>query len=86
MIHGGFAGDLQNSDLDEGPRIAFGLKPVMIGRDEHGDPITAPVIVEDEAGRGSHERRGRHMGALRMADLSGSGQAFLGHRTKTGSS
>ena len=37
---------MKSSDHEEGQRIAFSLKSVTIGQDEHGDPITAPVVVE----------------------------------------
>lgn len=37
---------VKSSDHEEGQRIAFSLKSVTIGQDEHGDPITAPVVVE----------------------------------------
>jgi hypothetical protein len=38
---------VKSSDHEEGQRIAFSLKSVTIGTDEHGDPITAPVVVEE---------------------------------------
>ena len=38
---------VKSSDHEEGQRIAFSLKSVTIGQDEHGDPITAPVVVEE---------------------------------------
>ena len=43
-------GGQESSDHEEGQRIAFSLKSVTIGQDEHGDPITAPVVVEAVAG------------------------------------
>jgi hypothetical protein len=36
---------VKSSDFEEDQRIAFTLKAVTIGRDEYGDPITAPVVV-----------------------------------------
>ncbi len=41
---------VKSSDHEEGQRIAFTLDSVIIGQDEHGDPMTAPVVVEDQAG------------------------------------
>jgi hypothetical protein len=41
---------VKSSDHEEGQRIAFSLNGVTIGEDEHGDPITAPVVVEATAG------------------------------------
>ena len=38
------------SDHEEGQRVAFFLKGVTVGTDEQGDPITAPVVIEDMAG------------------------------------
>ena len=38
---------VKSSDHEEGQRLAFFLKSVTIGTDEQGDPITAPVVVED---------------------------------------
>jgi hypothetical protein len=38
---------VKSSDHEEGQRIAFSLKSTTIGQDEHGDPITAPVVVEE---------------------------------------
>jgi hypothetical protein len=38
---------VKSSDFEEGQRIAFSLKAVTIGRDEYGDPISAPVVVEE---------------------------------------
>ncbi|MET4513728.1 hypothetical protein ABIB81_003045 [Bradyrhizobium sp. I1.7.5] len=38
---------IKSSDHEEGQRIAFSLKSVTIGQDEHGDPVTAPVVIEE---------------------------------------
>jgi hypothetical protein len=41
---------VKSSDHEEGQRIAFTLKPVIIDQDDgYGDPVTAPVVVEDQA-------------------------------------
>ena len=41
---------VKSSDHEEGQRIAFTLKSVIIDPDDgYGDPITAPVMVEDQA-------------------------------------
>jgi hypothetical protein len=37
---------VKSSDFEEGQRVAFGLKGIEVDRDEHGDMITAPVVVE----------------------------------------
>ena len=37
---------IKSSDHEEGQRIAFSLKSVTISQDEHGDAVTAPVVVE----------------------------------------
>ena len=40
---------VKSSDHEEGQRIAFTLKSVTIDQDDgYGDPVTAPVMVEDE--------------------------------------
>jgi hypothetical protein len=39
---------VKSSDHEEGQRISFGLKSVTVDRDEHGDPITAPVVTEED--------------------------------------
>lgn len=38
---------VKSSDHEEGQRIAFSLKSVTIGQDEHGDAVTSPVVVEE---------------------------------------
>jgi hypothetical protein len=48
-VAGRLAKVVKSSDHEEGQRIAFELKSVTIGQDEHGDPITAPVVVEQDA-------------------------------------
>jgi 5S rRNA maturation endonuclease (ribonuclease M5) len=41
---------VKSSDHEEGQRIAFFLKSVVIDQDDgYGDPVTAPVVVEDQA-------------------------------------
>ena len=41
---------VKSSDHEEGQRIAFFLKSVIIDQDDgYGDPVTAPVVVEDQA-------------------------------------
>ena len=41
---------VKSSDHEEGQRIAFLLKSVIIDQDDgYGDPVTAPVVVEDQA-------------------------------------
>ena len=41
---------VKSSDHEEGQRIAFSLKSVIIDQDDgYGDPVTAPVVVEDQA-------------------------------------
>ena len=41
---------VKSSDHEEGQRIAFTLKSVIIDQDDgYGDPVTAPVVVEDQA-------------------------------------
>jgi len=41
---------VKSSDHEEGQRIGFALKSVIIDQDDgYGDPVTAPVVVEDEA-------------------------------------
>jgi hypothetical protein len=41
---------VKSSDHEEGHRIAFFLKSVIIDQDDgYGDPVTAPVVVEDQA-------------------------------------
>ena len=49
---------VKSSDHEEGQRVAFSLKSVTIGQDEHGDPITAPVVIEQamQPGRLAFER------------------------------
>lgn|SRR5262245_2747516 len=37
---------VKSSDHEEGQRVAFTLDSVIVGQDEHGDTITAPVVVE----------------------------------------
>jgi hypothetical protein len=37
---------VKSSDHEEGQRIAFSLNSVTVGEDDHGDPITAPVVAE----------------------------------------
>jgi hypothetical protein len=39
---------VKSSDHEEGQRIAFGLKSVTVDHDEHGDPVAAPVAIEQE--------------------------------------
>jgi hypothetical protein len=46
---GRFAEVVKSSDLEEGRRIAFTLKSITIGQDEHGEAVTAPVVIEDQA-------------------------------------
>jgi hypothetical protein len=38
---------VKSSDHEEGQRIAFSLKSVTIGQDEHGDAVAAPVVIEE---------------------------------------
>ena len=39
-----------SSDHEEGQRVGFTLKPVIIHQDDgYGDPVTAPVMVEGQA-------------------------------------
>ena len=33
------------SDFDDEQRIVFSLRGVIVGKDEHGEPVTAPVVV-----------------------------------------
>lgn len=40
---------VKSSDHEEGQRMAFTLKSITIDQDEHGDAITAPVVVEAQA-------------------------------------
>jgi len=41
---------VKSSDHEEGQRITFFLKSVIIDQDDgYGDPVTAPVVVEDQA-------------------------------------
>ena len=40
---------VKSSDHEEGQRVAFTLKSVIVDQDEFGDPVTAPVVVEAEA-------------------------------------
>ena len=41
---------VKSSDHEEGQRIAFTLKSVIIDQDDgYGDPVTAPVMVEEQA-------------------------------------
>jgi AAA domain len=41
---------VKSSDHEEGQRIAFFLKSVIIDQDDgYGDPVTAPVVIEDQA-------------------------------------
>jgi hypothetical protein len=47
---------VKSSDHEEGQRIAFGLKSVAIDHDEHGDPITAPVAIEQELQAGQSKK------------------------------
>jgi hypothetical protein len=37
---------IKSSDHEEGQSVAFGLKSVTVDHDEHGDPVTAPVVIE----------------------------------------
>ena len=39
---------VKSSDHEEGQSIAFSLNSITIGQDEHGDPITAPLVVKAE--------------------------------------
>jgi hypothetical protein len=39
---------VKSSDHEEGQRIAFSLNSISIGRDEHGDAMTAPLVIEAE--------------------------------------
>ena len=40
----------KSSDHEEGQRIAFTLKSVTVDQDDgYGDPITAPVVIQDHA-------------------------------------
>ena len=49
---------VKSSDHEEGQRVAFSLKSVTIGQDEQGDPITAPVVVE-ETSPGVRQKAGK---------------------------
>ena len=40
---------VKSSDHEEGQRIAFTLKSVIVDQDDFGDPVTAPVVVEADA-------------------------------------
>ena len=42
---------VKSRDHEEGQRVAFTLKSVIVDQDEYGDPITAPVVVEEQARR-----------------------------------
>jgi hypothetical protein len=39
---------VKSSDHEEGQRIAFGLKSVTVDHDEHGAPVTAPVVTQED--------------------------------------
>jgi hypothetical protein len=47
---------VKSSDHEEGQRIAFGLKSVTVDHDEHGDPVTAPVAIEQELQAGQSKK------------------------------
>jgi len=40
---------VKSSDHEEGQRVAFTLKSVIVDQDEFGDPVTAPVVAEADA-------------------------------------
>ena len=62
------------SDFDDEQRIVFSLRGIIVGKDEHGEPVTAPVVVPPD---GTFERRQKDSGGcprLQAAD-----QRFIPH-------
>ena len=37
----------KSSDLEDEQCIAFSLRSVSIGQDQHGEPVTAPVVIAE---------------------------------------
>ena len=50
---------VKSSDLEDEQRPGFTLKPVVVGKDEHGGDVSAPVVVVVEQAPASGGKRGK---------------------------